>query len=1102
MKRDRFPGLRSFEQDDAEIFFGRDTEINQLAKLIMVNRINVVFGPSGVGKSSLLNTVFLKEKELSYFLPIRIRLNQNYLNQDDVAKGEEEFLSPAEIVYKSIEANLKQLDVIYRKEDIIYDGNQSKIWEYIKLADSKLKEKFPNRDIVLIFDQFEEFFSCTNDVETDFINQLAEITHELSPKRILDWIGNLNDTDRIPVIEWYKQPSMRILFAIRSDKLSLMDRMDNSIPNILSNRFQINFFDSENAKLAINGPALLPYKNELSLHNESEISKIKSDSNSLSKYVIPQSEIDFNSFYTPPIIISKKIIDLIINELSNKSDEIHASFLQIVCYYIEQKVKSLNIKTMQTPFVFSESEFLHEINITNILDQFYEDQLAKIGNIRKQEMARRVIEDDLISDGKRASLLESQLINKLGGDKSLIDRLLSARIIRSENTPRGVTFELSHDKLVEPVETSKKIRLQKERLDQETKERDDALIKEAKERDGEIAKQKELLKITSALKDKAENQRLIAIEERKRAEAATELAQRSEQLAIVAKRKAEKRRIIANTLLFICILLFAFSLYSLIKLYKKANEEILTRAESNYAQNNHYNAFRNWENYLNDRYLINRKDSIQTLLSDKFFFDISGGDNIQQFQQNSFLVHQFAGSFFVWEFDPYFSKLNAFKFEDKKGNPQTAANTLVSPDKRYIAYRNIKDSMIYVYDQTDKVINKITGSQIDFVAKQGNKKLSNITDFKMDFLLNTRFISFINSGGNLSLFDLTLHKTLPLEIIKRKETFSSRDLKKICMVSGDNKMMALKRPANDTLKLYQLNGFKRPVKSATFGSVDNVFSIADKNKLLIRFKNKTLAIMSFHGKNCDIILSDVTDIIVSPDGSKALILKGNKDLFVYDLVHKSRIESKKLLRRFWEGEKTIRLNDIVRWIGNTNKFSFRNRKGIVFVIDLSDVSSHFLCDGLKSQNTLKTSENFNYVFSNDGSRGMYLNKNGVLKVIDINSSTIIYSEAVSKNSDLIFSLSYNLENIIALSDDGKNVAIIKNFDTNQNELIILSLEDKKILYRSTSVKYIGKFFTNKFIHLIYDNNNAGGIIFLNQKERNIHYYSNLYPTKIEKIFLK
>lgn len=530
------------------------------------------------------------------------------------------------------------------------------------------------------------------------------------------------------------------------------------------------------------------------------------------------------------------------------------------------------------------------------------------------------------------------------------------------------------------------------------------------------------------------------------------------------------------------------------------NKELLTQAENDYAQNNHYNAFQNWEKYLNNRYLVNRKDSIETLLSDKFFFDISGGDNIQQFQQNSFLVHQSSGSFFVWEFDPSFSKLKAFKFEDKKGNPQAAANTLVSPDKRYIAFRNIKDSIIYVYDKTNKDISKINGSQIDFVVKQGNKKLSNITDFKMDFLSNTRFISFINSDGNLSLFDLALHKTLPLEIIKRKETFSSRDLKKICMVSGDNKMMALKRPANDTLKLYQLNGFKRPVKSATFGSVENVFSIADRNKLLIRFKNKTLAIMSYQGKNYETILSDVTDIIVSPDGSKALILRGNKDLFVYDLVHKSRIESKKLLRRFWEGEKTIRLNDIVRWIGNTNKFSFRNRKGIVFVIDLADVSSHFLCDGVKSQNTLKTSENFNYVFSNDGSRGMYLNKNGVLKVIDINTSTIIYSEAVSKNSDLIFSLSYNLENIIALSDDGKNVAIIKNFDTNQNELIILNLENKNILYRSTSVKYIGKFFTNKFIHLIYDNNNAGGIIFFhNQKERNIQYYSNLYPTKLEPI---
>ncbi|MFF6805606.1 hypothetical protein [Streptomyces sp. NPDC012616] len=49
-----YRGLTRFEPDDRHLFFGRDRVLEQLADLVCDNRLAVLFGPSGSGKSSLL----------------------------------------------------------------------------------------------------------------------------------------------------------------------------------------------------------------------------------------------------------------------------------------------------------------------------------------------------------------------------------------------------------------------------------------------------------------------------------------------------------------------------------------------------------------------------------------------------------------------------------------------------------------------------------------------------------------------------------------------------------------------------------------------------------------------------------------------------------------------------------------------------------------------------------------------------------------------------------------------------------------------------------------------------------------------------------------
>ena len=49
-KTKRYPGVRPFETEDKDLFFGRGRDINDLSDLIALERLVVLFGKSGYGK--------------------------------------------------------------------------------------------------------------------------------------------------------------------------------------------------------------------------------------------------------------------------------------------------------------------------------------------------------------------------------------------------------------------------------------------------------------------------------------------------------------------------------------------------------------------------------------------------------------------------------------------------------------------------------------------------------------------------------------------------------------------------------------------------------------------------------------------------------------------------------------------------------------------------------------------------------------------------------------------------------------------------------------------------------------------------------------------
>lgn len=488
--KDRYPGLVPFDKGQSTIFFGRDLEKKELFYQICLEKMVVLFGKSGLGKSSLLNAGVSPQLERNGYLPLRIRFSSSVQAGDD---DKSENLLIRDFIL-AIKAYKYKRSILYNKED-------PKLWEYIKACDfndlvdnssfpelwdlmMKNKEESGAQSDkpkkisitpVFIFDQFEEFFLHPVNHQQEFLSQLAEVVHDETPFRILQWLTNINPEERKPEqIAWHQQPVVKIVFSLRSDKLSKMQSIVPYIPTVLRNRYELQSLTPQQAAQAIKGPAV---------------------------------KADLGREYTPAFTFEDATLDEIVKQLSKGSNEIESSQLQIVCNFIEQKVrKELKNSAEINNVVVNNSIIDPEKDFPLILENFYDTQLELIEDPKEREMARRLIEDDLVLDGQRDNISRKKMNKYHGIGDELITVILNTRLVREEITSRGSIFELSHDTLIAPVEKSKNKRLE-EQLEKDREEEKKKLEVIAKTKDEELKKQMEQLALETSLRVEAQKQK-------------------------------------------------------------------------------------------------------------------------------------------------------------------------------------------------------------------------------------------------------------------------------------------------------------------------------------------------------------------------------------------------------------------------------------------------------------------------------------------------------------------------------------------------------------------------------------------------------------------
>ncbi|MDQ1354155.1 MAG: hypothetical protein QG657_4464 [Acidobacteriota bacterium] len=241
-----FKGLYYYEEADKDIFFGRDNLSRELFNLVALNGLTLVFGKSGIGKTSLLNAGLFPLLRSAGFLPVRLRLDYSSSGAPLIDQVKQE-----------IQKQLRENGVIERvkggSEPTHSFSEGETLWEYFHRVDHIDKsfcggpgggflEKSPlvaegNVIPVLVFDQFEEIFTIgkhhpQRDLLIEELNDLVEDQVPIAVKERL-----LSRAGVFPYLR--SQLSVRVVLGLREDYLPHMNTLKPRIPSIHRVMFRV-----------------------------------------------------------------------------------------------------------------------------------------------------------------------------------------------------------------------------------------------------------------------------------------------------------------------------------------------------------------------------------------------------------------------------------------------------------------------------------------------------------------------------------------------------------------------------------------------------------------------------------------------------------------------------------------------------------------------------------------------------------------------------------------------------------------------------------------------------------------------------------------------
>lgn len=259
-KHNPWLGLESYQEN--QIIFGRNEEIEDLTQRVLNDIDTIVYGKSGIGKTSVINAGVLPIVRENGFIPVVLRLdhsnNKSYISQIKEAIGKD-----VEVVETASAKNVdKELFwEFFHRHEFFVDGERAKL--------------------ILVFDQFEEIFTLqqTAVARTEFFKEFAYVLNNVMPKEIAfnsddlkteetvesdiqvegfasmsNLFNNIKDGVVCPEAQYVNDNNIHFIFILREDFLSEFEFYTTKIPSLKFHRFALRPLNKKQAVEIITKP--------------------------------------------------------------------------------------------------------------------------------------------------------------------------------------------------------------------------------------------------------------------------------------------------------------------------------------------------------------------------------------------------------------------------------------------------------------------------------------------------------------------------------------------------------------------------------------------------------------------------------------------------------------------------------------------------------------------------------------------------------------------------------------------------------------------------------------------------------------------------------
>jgi hypothetical protein len=222
-------GLFSYSEESRAYFHGRDEETAELSRRVQRKLLTVLFGQSGLGKTSLLRAGLVPRLREEGYCPVYVRIDYAATSPP-----------PAEQIKDAILKASAAAGAWTRPGSAVVGES---LWEFMHHRGDLLRDAEGNTLLpLLIFDQFEEIFTLAQADDAGrlrakrFLDDLADLVENRPPAELE---RRLEQDDAVAEDYDFARADYRILIALREDYLAHLESVKGAMPSITQNRMRL-----------------------------------------------------------------------------------------------------------------------------------------------------------------------------------------------------------------------------------------------------------------------------------------------------------------------------------------------------------------------------------------------------------------------------------------------------------------------------------------------------------------------------------------------------------------------------------------------------------------------------------------------------------------------------------------------------------------------------------------------------------------------------------------------------------------------------------------------------------------------------------------------